>query len=60
MVYLHARGRGREKEVAVFQMIDQAAAEPQDRKMLMYKIGIFIVALAAFGGVLFLCIKGLS
>jgi hypothetical protein len=48
------------KEVAVFQMINQSAAEPQDRKMLMYKIGIFVVALGAVGGVIFLCIRSLS
>ena len=44
----------------MFQMIDQSTAEPRDRKMLMYKVGIFIVALAAFGGVIFLCIRSLS
>ena len=44
----------------MFQMIDQSAAEPQDRKMLMYKIGIFIAALGAVGGVIFLCIRSLS
>jgi hypothetical protein len=51
---------GVHKEVAVFQMINQSTAEPQDRKLLLYKIGIFIVALAAFGGVIFLCIRSLS
>ena len=34
----------------MFQMIDQSSAEPADRKMLLYKIGMFIVALAAVGG----------
>jgi hypothetical protein len=51
---------GAKKEVAVFQMIDQSTAEPQDRKLFWYKIGIFFVALAAFGGVIFLCIRSLS
>ena len=60
MVCLHARGRGREKEVTVFEMINQEVAAPQDRKMLVYKIGVFVVALAAFGGVIFLCIRSLS
>ena len=44
----------------MFQMIDQSHVEPDDRKMLFYKIGIFIVALAAVGGVLFLCMRSLS
>ena len=44
----------------MFQMIDQTTAEPGDRKMLLYKIGMFVVALAAVGGVLFLCVRSLS
>jgi len=44
----------------MFQMINQSASEPEDRKMLLYKIGMFIVALAAVSGVLFLCVRGLS
>ena len=44
----------------MFQMIDQSTAEPADRKMLLYKIGMFIVALAAVGGVIFLCMRSLS
>ena len=44
----------------MFQMIDQTAAESGDRKMLYYKIGMFIVALAAVGGVVFLCVRSLS
>ena len=44
----------------MFQMIDQSAAEPQNRKVLYYKIGMFIVALAAVTGVLFLCVRALS
>jgi hypothetical protein len=41
-------------------MIDQSSAEPADRKVLLYKIGMFIVAIAAVGGVIFLCIRSLS
>jgi hypothetical protein len=37
----------------MFQMINEANAEPQDRKMLLVKIGAFIVALAALGGVVY-------
>lgn len=48
------------KEVAMFQMIDQSSAEPEDRKMFLYKVGMFIVALAAVGGVVFLCVRSLS
>jgi hypothetical protein len=44
----------------MFQMIDQTSAEPADRKMLLYKIGMFIVALAAVSGVVFLCLRSLS
>jgi len=44
----------------MFQMIDQRTAEPPDRRMLLYKIGMFVVALAAVGGVLFLCVRSLS
>jgi hypothetical protein len=44
----------------MFQMIDQSPAESGDRKMLLYKIGMFIVALGAVGGVIFLCMRSLS
>ncbi|HTS70034.1 MAG TPA: hypothetical protein VMO17_13720 [Terriglobia bacterium] len=44
----------------MFQMIDQNTAEPQNRRVLYYKIGMFIVALAAVTGVLFLCVRALS
>jgi len=44
----------------MFQMIDQSSAEPADRKALLFKIGMFIVALAAVSGVLFLCVRALS
>ena len=50
----------RMKEVTMFQMIEQSAAEPGDRKILLFKIGMFIVALAAVGGVVFLCVRSLS
>jgi hypothetical protein len=44
----------------MFQMISQSNAGPQDRKMLLYKIGMFLVALGAVGGVVFLCVRSLS
>ena len=44
----------------MFQMINESAAESRDSKMLLYKIGMFIVALAAVGGVIFLCVRALS
>jgi len=34
-------------------MINETSAEPQDRKTLLMKIGMFIVALAALGGVVY-------
>jgi len=42
----------------MFQMIDQSSAEPGDRKILLYKIGMFVVAVAAVAGVIFLCVRG--
>lgn len=44
----------------MFQMIEQTHAEPADRKMLLYKVGMFVVALGAVGGVIFLCLRSLS
>ena len=44
----------------MFQMINQSPADPEERKMLFYKIGMFIVALAAVGGVVFLFVRSLS
>jgi hypothetical protein len=41
----------------MFQMINQSTADPADRKMLLYKIGMFLVALGAVGGVIFLCLR---
>ncbi len=37
----------------MFQMINEAASEPQDRKTFFVKIGMFLVALAALGGVVY-------
>jgi hypothetical protein len=34
-------------------MIDEGKADAQDRKMFLLKIGAFIVALAALGGVIY-------
>ena len=44
----------------MFQMINESSAEPRDRKMLLYKVGMFIVVLAAVGGIVFLCVRSLS
>lgn len=41
-------------------MINESTAEPRDRKALLYKIGVFIVAMGAVGGVIFLCVRSLS
>ncbi len=48
------------REDAMFQMIDQSSAGADDRKMLLYKVGMFIVAISAVGGVIFLCMRSLS
>ena len=37
----------------MFQMIDQASAGPQDRKTTLMKVGMFVAALAALGGVVY-------
>ena len=37
----------------MFQMIDEERVTNRDRKMFAYKVGAFIVALAAFGGVIY-------
>ena len=37
----------------MFQMISEENPEPRDRKMLLMKIGAFVVALAALGGVVY-------
>lgn len=44
----------------MFEVIGQTPAEPGDRKMLLYKVGMFFAALAALGGVVFLCVRSLS
>ncbi len=38
---------------AMFQMINEAAAEPQDRKLTLLKLGAFLVALAVLGGAVY-------
>ena len=37
----------------MFQMIDEEKKDPKDKNMLLMKIGVFIVALAALGGVVY-------
>jgi hypothetical protein len=37
----------------MFQMIDEARADTDDRKMVLFKVGAFIVALAALGGIVY-------
>jgi hypothetical protein len=38
----------------MFEMVNEKRAELQDRKLLLMKIGIFVVALAILGGVVYL------
>jgi hypothetical protein len=42
------------KEADMFEMINEERAEPQDRMLLLEKIGAFILALAVLGGVVYL------
>lgn len=44
----------------MFDVIDRSALEPSDRKLLLYKIGMIVVAIAAVGGVVFLCLRSMS
>ena len=44
----------RSKEVGMFEMVNEQRAEPQDRKLLLKKIGLFAVALVVLGGVIYL------
>ncbi len=37
----------------MFQMVDEGKPSAEDRKMLLLKIGAFIVALAALGGIVY-------
>ena len=37
----------------MFQMIERETLEPRDKKLLLVKIGAFIAALAALGGVIY-------
>ena len=38
----------------MFEMINKERVEPQDRKLLLMKVGAFVVALAILGGVVYL------
>ena len=38
----------------MFDIVNEKRAEPQDRKLLLVKIGLFVVAVAILGGVVFL------
>ena len=37
----------------MFQMIDEASVGSKDRKTTLMKVGMFVVALAALGGVVY-------
>jgi hypothetical protein len=37
----------------MFQMVDEEKPSPDDRKMLLFKIAAFIVAVGAFAGVIY-------
>jgi hypothetical protein len=38
----------------MFEMVNEERAEPRDRKLLLMKIGAFVVALAILAGVVYL------
>ena len=37
----------------MFQMVDEGKPTAEDKKMFWFKVGVFVVALAAFGGVVY-------
>ena len=49
--FLVARGGG--EEGVMFQMIDEGESTAEDRKMFWVKLGAFVVAMLAFGGVIY-------
>jgi hypothetical protein len=49
-----ALGPGRMgEEGAMFQMVDEGRPTAEDKKMFWFKVGAFVVALAALGGVVY-------
>ncbi len=42
----------------MFQMIHEEKPSEDDRKLFWYKLGIFVVALAAFGGLIYFVAVG--
>ena len=43
----------RKEEAPMFQMIDEERPSAEDRKMVWMKVGLFIVLVAALGGVVY-------
>ncbi len=41
------------EEGAMFQMVDEGRPSADDRKLFWFKVGAFVVALAALGGVVY-------
>jgi len=37
----------------MFEMVNEEKSEPKDRKLLLFKIGAFVVALSALAGVVY-------
>jgi hypothetical protein len=44
---------GDEGEVAMFEMLNEEQPDAETRKMFWVKVGFFVVALAALGGVIY-------
>ena len=42
----------------MFQMINEEKPTAEDRRLFWYKLGIFVVALAAFGGIIYFVAVG--
>ncbi len=42
----------------MFQMINEEKPTAEDRKLFWYKLGIFVVALAAVGGIIYFVAVG--
>jgi hypothetical protein len=42
----------------MFQMIDERKPTAEDRKLFWYKVGLFLIVAAAFGGIIYFVAVG--
>jgi hypothetical protein len=46
------------EEGVMFQMIDESKPTAEDRKLFWYKVGLFLIVAAAFGGIIYFVAVG--